>query len=473
MGALEFMAPLKLKKAYKVSLNEEEEAPQLLPAVGSDSKKGRLVCPKINISPREQPDGSYRFSHVEWLVDISGFPRPVTQLQVWATFLEFIDLCQAPVSLYGKTAGSGSWQRLEIDDSGSQDGMEEFDDEEDWTEDEARLLKMLESGDDSSADDILSKLKNMNRMRSGTDAMDCDCGEGECNECDDEDIEDMEYEEDDDEEIFDQLCLGIPLVCDARHNDNQNEILDECDLKTFVKTIKQRAKELHADTVQPRTSIKEGAARALQMADVIPLCEQEMSLILRADEGSLFNFMTVWDCLLSLGMEYESDAREFVYSGPVFNCHSSENIGVSQKDAGRVGVVSCKSERLIFVSMTDENGKSFFPESNTPENAIKEIKFGFYVPYCPEPLKVLNLIIKAMGYCWGRLGGALIDEAGEDIEVGATCFSSVHSVGIAEPRTGEKIYLNLISYEERLQSICDQLARGGLQPGEPLMYNLF
>eukprot|EP00126_Sphaerothecum_destruens_P009688 Sdes_comp20560_c0_seq3m15381 len=398
------LASLKVKKTYSLSI-VNDQLPQLLPYIGSEDHHLTLDSP-LMLSSRNLPDGSYEFSKVEWVVDVS-FPkrRQVMESDIIEAYGEMIVDFLAPVILYGRSEVAGLWRRLDLEDEGI-----------DCAEDEENANFQVDE---------------------------------ECeNSC----------------EVFQQICLAVTLVSDARQNESQSEILAEKDLKFFLKKVKSISQSLGSTSISSRTSPREGANRAIELAEIVPDCEQDISLLLVPSEKSqLFDYICAWDSLVSLGLEYDNELNEFVFKGSVFHATNPSSSSTS----------SCESfhDRLFSVSLHINDGTRFSPDRVFSETqCVAQIRYSFYLPYTPEPEKIFALVVSAILYTQNRLVKSEIrSDDGELLKQSSSKISNPNQ-NRDFTRQGDQLLAMFRDYHHRIKNALEKMQQTGIQPGEDLAY---
>ncbi|MBI5543643.1 MAG: hypothetical protein HY901_07135 [Deltaproteobacteria bacterium] len=187
---------------------------------------------------------------------------------------------------------------------------------------------------------------------------------------------------------YDQLALGVDLKPDCP------EPLTESRLNEIVRATEAAAKRLGAASTKTRLPAKVAADRARELDALLREHEDARAVVLlAAPEGKTFDGKTIWDALMSLGLRW-GDMDEFHW----------ENNDRSRGD-----------DHLFSVSSSTEPGY-FLPEEIAAGRLhVSNLVFDFSIPRSADPKVVLEGMLAAATYAQKRLGGALVDGEGGDL----------------------------------------------------------
>eukprot|EP00128_Syssomonas_multiformis_P017874 Colp12_sorted_trinity150504_noHs@10201 len=382
LGNIEELAEYKGKKLYKLKLEIETSIPSLLPAEPSDPDAKLTLDEPIETPTKETEEGEISFSQVEWLIEVKNFRKKKVSIDELREALAELSLLAQPLSYYGHSAILSRWQYLDL--WGDEDGSD-FDEED-----------LAELGDDKLAEMGLdpSKIHEMVETRQPAGKSRGKTAKRKAEDMKSAPADDDEEWMDEDEDRFDRLIIAVPLLSDARYSEQQSELVEESDLYEILDIVKTCLKrKLKPAIIKPRTSIEEGVERAARLVDPMAELDEEIEILLKAPSGEHFDALTVYDTMLSLGLEYSPEEGTFAY-----HPEGSEN-------------------PLPFFTVSTSTYPVEFNPVDYSQYKPQDLKFGFFFPYSIAPKIAFELSLRAAQYSQKRLGGELLDGSGDRLDI--------------------------------------------------------
>ncbi|RZK33000.1 MAG: hypothetical protein EOO57_14150, partial [Hymenobacter sp.] len=187
--------------------------------------------------------------------------------------------------------------------------------------------------------------------------------------------------------VFSALALGWKLY-NSRTESPRPFALAELD--GFRQATVARATQLPARLTQLNYQPAQAAARSQQLGQFVVANDQQAFIRLKA--ATDFKGRAIWNAMLSLGLHW-GDMDLFHWDNPA-------------TDAGG-------GDYLFDVYTTTEPGY-FLPERIAAnEVSTADLVFAFSIPRSAAPAQVLASMYRAAGYCQQKLGGQLVDAAGQ------------------------------------------------------------
>jgi cell division protein ZipA len=196
------------------------------------------------------------------------------------------------------------------------------------------------------------------------------------------------------------------------------------DFDQRLQAIEATSKVLGKPSVRASRSSADAADYAKRLSQTHNELDQEVVLVLDAPKGKLFDGKDVWDVMLCLGLKWgDMD---------LFNC----------KNPGGPG-----DDYYFSVSTTTKPGY-FIPESIAQGKVhVADLVFSYSIPRCSKSGEVFKAMYRAVQYAQKRLGGAILDHAGQ-------------------PAKTEEI-------QERIDHVVRELRKNGFEPGGEDALRLF
>jgi len=218
-----------------------------------------------------------------------------------------------------------------------------------------------------------------NSMEYYLDIMD---GDDECGE---------EGEECEDDECDEENEKGCP------HSDPifNAELLEESDLTYLTKSLRKCILKFDPKAeINIAESEKDGAEKAVKLAEMVQFCDRRISLFLRHPKG--FSGRDLWDTLLSLDMTYEPDARLFCYDVDLGGC---EDEGCEDENCDDDEEQDTDLKVITITANTDDLIKFFDPVLLAQKDfKMKSVLFNCYLPLAKDPLRTIKIMINAIKY---------------------------------------------------------------------------
>lgn len=196
------------------------------------------------------------------------------------------------------------------------------------------------------------------------------------------------------------------------------------DLRRLKEAVEERLSALG----RFKTEIERGAEESLAVVQTLPKiveeCNRDVTLVLRAPDGTQFSGRDVWDVMLCLGIDYgDLDLFHWINSSGFGDDH-------------------------FFTVQTSTPPGYFIPRRMVSGHGdVDDLMFNFSIPRSADPVAVFDSMVNAVEYAQKRLGGNIVLGSGEPFA--------------REPQ------------QERIQGIVERLKRAGLEPGESSTCRVF
>lgn len=222
-------------------------------------------------------------------------------------------------------------------------------------------------------------------------------------------------------ESFSRLKIAWSLW-DAIDESPREMSLD--DLRRLQDAVEERLSALGSFNVELDRDTEESLTLVRTLPKIVEECGLDVTLILRAADGTQFSGREVWDVMLCLGLDYGD--------GDLFHWINNSGFGDDQ----------------FFTIQTSTPPGYFIPQRiATGDGDVEDLKFTFSIPRSADPVAVFDSMANAVEYAQKRLGGEIILRSGEPFD-----------------RTAERA---------KVEEIVEKLNEAGFVPGEPATCRVF
>jgi cell division protein ZipA len=161
----------------------------------------------------------------------------------------------------------------------------------------------------------------------------------------------------------------------------------------YVAELKRRAaNNPHKLKIEETETVDEAIVKAKQLVQLYQEFNRSAIIVLQSNDQ--YSGLAVWDALQSVGLQWGD--------GDLFHWHNNRRIGGDQH---------------FSVWTTTEPGY-FLPEEVVAGNMNpKNIVFGYSIPRSLDPKGVYDVMVSAVKYCQKRLGGQILDNSGQQLDI--------------------------------------------------------
>lgn len=220
---------------------------------------------------------------------------------------------------------------------------------------------------------------------------------------------------------FSKLAFGWSL-----HDPLSEETVpvDASDLERFHSSVKGLAEHLGVPRVRINRSARDAARLSREIADLVSVCNREVTVVLAAPGGKLYDGRDIWDVMLCLGLRWgDMD---------LFHWQNGSDVG----------------DDYYFSVWTSTPPGYFLPERIAAKHVqVSDLVFGFSIPRSPAPVMVFDSMLEAVEYAQRRLGGELHDAQGQRLDA-------------------ERV-------RREIRAVVDTMNAGGFKPGDDCALRVF
>jgi cell division protein ZipA len=189
------------------------------------------------------------------------------------------------------------------------------------------------------------------------------------------------------------------------------------DLRRLKDAVEERISVLGSFNVEIDRGAEDSLAVVQSLPEIVEECNRDVTLILRAPDGTQFSGREVWDVMLCLGLDYGD--------GDLFHWINNSGFGDDQ----------------FFTVQTSTPPGYFIPERiASGDGGIDDLMFNFSIPRSANPVAVFDSMSIAVQYARKRLGGEFMLRSSEPFD-----------------RTAQRA---------KVEEIVEKLNEAGFSPGE-------
>ncbi len=188
--------------------------------------------------------------------------------------------------------------------------------------------------------------------------------------------------------------------------------------------IQERLTRFGTPIISPSLSPELASKRSEKLRDLKRTADLSIVLVLKAPTDRQFEGRKVWDTMLCLGLDWGD-----------MDCFHGKN----DTELG---------DDFFFSVETSTDPGYFLPEEVAAGRvSVDDLVFVYSVPRCAEPIKVFEVMTRAVDYCKGRMGGTVVDSQGNKI--------------------------NVDRMRKQIENAVESLRKEGFKPGESATLQLF